>query len=141
MQRRDISLQAGPSPLSRDILFTVMSLRFFWVLNLLLGLIFWFGWVQASGVPLAIHIALGSLVVLSLWYLGLAASRLRVHGMPTAALFIGVLLVLAGLGQLYFGWWQGLPAAIVHLVLALAAIGVGEGMVGSMRRAAARPRI
>jgi len=126
MQHCALSSRAGARPVSAATSFAVMVLRVFWVLNLLLGIIFWLGWVNPVDVPLAVHIILGSGVVLSLWYLGLAASRRGMWALPPAALFIGVLLVLAGLGQLYFSWWQGLTASIVHLVLAFMAIGIGE---------------
>lgn len=139
MQRRAIPSQPAARSLPSNITIALMSLRLLWVVNLVLGIIFWLDATFAKGVPVFVHIVIGSLLVLCLWYLGLEAAHRHVSGMPQASLVIGVLLVLAGMGP-YFNWWNNLPAQIIHLVLAILAIGIAETMVVNMRRTASRAR-
>ena len=106
----------------------IMVLRIAVLFNLITGIIFWTG----NADPLQIvHILLGIIAVLSLWVLGiLQGLRGGSFGLAFATFVVGFLLVLVGLFQK--NW---LPEAtnanhwiiqVIHLVLGLAAIGLGE---------------
>jgi hypothetical protein len=114
----------------------IMVLRVAVLFNLITGIIFWAG----NADPLQIvHILFGILAVLSLWVLGiLQGLRGGSFGLALATFVVGFLLVLVGLFQK--NW---LPEAtnsnhwiiqVIHLVLGLAAIGLGEMVAGRYKR-------
>src|SRR2546427_10528225 len=77
---------------------TIMVLRFSVLLALILGIVFWTG----NGDSLRpVHIALGILVVLSLWILGFvqATARGGNWGLAVGAFILGLILPIYGLGQ------------------------------------------
>ena len=111
---------------------TQMVLRIAGVLALLLGIAFWTGQFLAA-TPL--HMLLGVLVVLSLWLLAaLAWNRAHAGGPAILGLVLGFLVLWVGYSQasLLTGPNHWL-IQLVHVVLGLAAIGLGE-MLGSLIR-------
>jgi len=111
-----------------------MLLRLAALLALILGIAFWTG-NQLALVP--IHMLLGLIVVLTVWALG-AAQALTERGSPglaAAAFVVGALLVAVGLGQSTM-----LPGSnhwivqVVHLAVAVAAVGVGESCASRYKR-------
>jgi len=113
----------------------IMVLRITVLFNLITGIIFWTG----NADPLQIvHIISGILAVLSLWTLGiLQGLRGGSFGLALATFLVGFLLVLIGLFQKS---WLPEPNAnhwiiqVIHLLLGLAAIGLGERVAGLYRR-------
>ena len=112
----------------------IMVLRLSVLLTLILGVILWTG--NAASLKL-VHIGLGILVVLSLWSLGFAQATAKGGnwGLAAGAFILGLILPIFGLGQ------EGLlpgPAhwiiQVIHLLLGLAAIGLGEMIAGRYKR-------
>ena len=113
----------------------IMVLRVTVLFNLITGIIFWTG---NTGFPQIVHILLGILAVLALWSLGiLQGLRGGSFGLALGTFVVGFLLALVGLFQKN---WLPEPSAnhwiiqVIHLVLGLAAIGLGEMVNGHLRR-------
>ncbi len=111
-----------------------MALRLLFIVQLILGLLFWFG--RAGGlVPL--HMLIGLLFVIDVWYLGIVQGLQPNGGLGlTAGTFVvGLLLAIVGMIQgavLVRGpHWI---IQVIHLLLALAAIGLGEACVARYNR-------
>ncbi|GCE05546.1 hypothetical protein [Dictyobacter aurantiacus] len=115
----------------------IMALRICVLLALILGILLWLNVI--SGGIVMIHMLLGLLAMISLWLLafGIAtAPQGRNMGLAIGAFIIGLLLPIVGLGQLS---WLSLGSAhiviqIIHLLLGLGAIGIGEAIAGRYRR-------
>ncbi len=115
----------------------IMVLRITVLFNLITGIIFWTG----NADPLQIvHILAGILAVISLWTLGIMQGlRGGSFGLALGTFVVGFLLALVGLFQ--NNW---LPDTnhwiiqVIHLVLGLAAIGLGEMVAGRYRRLTAK---
>lgn len=112
----------------------IMVLRVAVLFNLITGIIFWTG----NADPLQIvHIIVGIIAVLSLWTLGIVQGlRGGSFGLALGTFVVGFLLVLVGLFQKN---WLTDPAnhwiiQVIHLILGLAAIGLGEMVSGRYRR-------
>lgn len=103
-----------------------MLLRLCFVLALILGIAFWAGLVPQL---VLLHIALGLIVVLAVWFLGAAQATAPggSPGLAAVAFVSGAALVAIGLGQnsLLPGPSHGF-VQVVHLVAALVAVGIGE---------------
>ncbi len=108
------------------------------LIELALGILFWTG--NADSLQI-VHIVIGILVVLSLWTLGIAQGlQGGSFGLALATFFVGFLLALVGLFQK--GWLVGSNhwvIQVIHLVLGLSAIGLGEIIGGRYRRMTAKP--
>lgn len=111
------------------------------LLALILGIIFWTSDVQGVLVP--IHMLLGILVVLSLWVLGYAiatAPRGKNIGLAVGAVVLGLLVLIVGLTQNNLSGPLGPDASahwviqVVHLILGLLAIGIGEAIGARYKR-------
>lgn len=108
------------------------------LLALIFGILSWVGVLPDS--LIGIHMLLGILVVLSLWILGgaIAATRGGI-GLAIGAFVLGLITLAFGLTQKQF-----LPEPnaahvviqIVHLLLGLSVIGLGEAIAGRYRRLA-----
>ncbi len=118
----------------------IMVLRLAVLFNLITGIIFWTG----NADPLQrVHIIVGIVAVISLWTLGIMQGlRGGSFGLALATFVLGFLLVLVGLFQK--NW---LPEAtssnhwiiqVIHLLLGLATIGLGERVAGLYRRLTAK---
>ncbi len=113
------------------IRFASTMLRFGGLLAVILGLFFWAGFARKL-IPL--HIALGLLVVLSLWLIGIdqafaeGGSRL----MAISAFVIGLIILIVGIMQtsLLIGPLHWI-IQVVHLLLGMLAVGIGQ--VGAVR--------
>lgn len=105
-----------------------MLLRGGFLLALIIGFGFWFGWWAASGAIVLIHMLLGLIVIISVWYLGLAqAQRGGSFGLTIGTFVVGLLLAIVGLTQQrLFGTLPMVAVQLTHLVLALLAVGLGE---------------
>jgi hypothetical protein len=117
-----------------------MTLRISGALALILGLTMWVIGGPAWLVP--IHMLLGLLVVIGLWLLSFAASRLSL-GLAIGGFILGLIVLIFGATQTnislaLFGTNTGLYwiTKIVHLLLGVSAIGLGEAIAGRSRRLA-----
>ncbi len=110
-----------------------MVLRIAALAALVLGIIFWTG--NADNLQI-VHIVLGFLVVISLWVLGIAQGVRRggSFGLALATFVVGFLVLLVGLFQTR--WLTGSNhwvIQVIHLILGLSAISLGE-MIGARYR-------
>lgn len=115
----------------------LMVLRLAVVVNLVLGVLFWTSTIDNSGITL-LHIILGLLAVISLFTIGIAQGiRGGSFGLALATFVLGFLLAFVGLFQKQ---WLADPnpnhwiIQVVHLILGLAAIGLGEMIAGRYQR-------
>ncbi len=112
---------------------SVMVLRICALAALILGILFWTD--NAKGLT-PVHMLLGFAVVISLWVLGIAQGlRGGSFGLALATFAVGLLLAFVGLFQTRWltndmHW----IIQVIHLVLALAAIGLGEMISATTRR-------
>jgi len=118
-----------------------MVLRFAVVVNLVLGILFWTSTIDNPGVTL-LHIILGLLAVISLFTIGIVQGmRGGSFGLALATFVVGFALAFVGLFQKN---WLPEPNAnhwiiqVIHLLLGLAAIGLGEMIGGRYRRMTTR---
>jgi hypothetical protein len=110
-----------------------MVLRISALAALVLGIIFWTG--NADNLQI-VHIVLGFLVVISLWVLGIAQGVRRggSFGLALATFVVGFFVLLVGLFQTR--WLTGSNhwvIQVIHLILGLSAISLGE-MIGARYR-------
>ncbi len=116
---------------------SLMVLRVAVLAALILGIIFWTG--NAGGLQI-VHIVLGFAVVLSLFVLGIAQGlQGGSFGLALATFVVGFLLALVGLFQTR--WLTGSNhwvIQVIHLILGLLAIGLGEMIGGRYRRMTAK---
>ena len=100
-----------------------MALRIAVLVELVLGVSLWIGSPLA---PVLLHMALGLLIVALVWFLGLAQATVKngSFGLTLATFGVGLTLAILGLAQ------KAVPSQpalqIVHVLLALATIAVGE---------------
>jgi uncharacterized membrane protein len=112
---------------------TQMILRATFVINLILGIAFWTG--HESGGWKLVHMLLGIVFVAALFWIGAAqAMRGGSLGITAGTFVIGLALAIVGLTQegVDAGWIK-----VVHLLLALLAIGLGEMAGARASRASA----
>jgi len=116
----------------------LMVLRISVLINLILGILFWTSIIDNQGITL-LHIILGILAVLSLFTIGiLQGLRGGSFGLALATFVVGFLLAFVGLGQL--NWLLPDPnphhwiIQVIHLVLGISAIGLGEMIGGRYNR-------
>ena len=113
-----------------------VSLRALFVVNLILGLLFWFR-ITEPGWLLFIHMLLGILFVAAIWLLGMAQGMTRAgsFGLVIGTFVVGLILAIFGLIQRSLlqpdGHWI---IQVIHLLLALAGIGIGEASAARYRR-------
>jgi hypothetical protein len=115
-----------------------MTLRISGALLILLGLAIWTGRADAI---IPVHELLGFVLVLSLWTLAFFGARAGVpRGIVIAAVAWGLIAPILGLTQanLLTSNWHWV-IQVLHLLVGLAAIGTGEGLVLRMRRVGSPP--
>lgn len=109
-----------------------MILRIAGVIALILGVLLWFG----VGILDSIHMLFGLLVVLSIWAIGFFMMRVKGGiSLAVADFVIGLLVLLIGLNQR--AWLSGSShwiIQVIHLLLGLAAIALGEISNGRYRK-------
>ena len=114
---------------------SLMVLRIAVVLALILGILFWTN-VSNSTPLMVVHGLIGIVVVLSLWVLGLAQAREGgSFGLAVATFVVGFLVLFVGLFQV--NWLPGSNhwiVQVIHLLLGLSAIGLGEMIGGRHKR-------
>lgn len=123
--------------------FAQWSLRIGFVLALLFGLGFWTHILPENGL-VVLHMLLGLVVVAALWGLGLLqAARGGSLGLTMGTFVLGLVVAIFGLTQRQL--WAAVHTAggivtlqIIHLVLGIAAVGLGEMCAGRIRRGTAQ---
>jgi len=116
-----------------------MSLRALFVINLILGLIFWFNGAGPRWLVL-IHMLVGILFVAAIWLLGLAQGLQKNGslGLVIGTFVVGLIIAIFGLIQESL-----MPASahwviqVIHLLLAIAGIGIGEAAAARYKRGVA----
>lgn len=113
---------------------TAWTLRVAGVLALILGILAWF---DLLGGFVVVHMLLGLIVVFALWILGVVMVMARGNnvGLGIGAIVLGLLVLLLGLSQqtLLVGSSHWV-IQVLHLLLGLGAIGMGEAINGRYRR-------
>ena len=111
---------------------TQWVLRISALLALILGILFWTGSAPDALIP--VHIILGILVTLSLWVLGFMFGRSRGGNWRFALLPFAWGLLVIGVGGSQIGQDPSTIVKIIHLLIGLLAIGVGEMVAGGYKR-------
>ena len=115
----------------------VMVLRICALLALILGIIVW---IANINIIVPIHMLLGILVMLSLWALafGIAtAPKGRNIGLAIGAFVLSLVMLFVGLQQtnsLFLTPSTHWIIQVVHLLIGIGAIGIGEAIAGRYRR-------
>ena len=112
----------------------VMVLRIAVLVALVMGIIFWTGNLENLQL---VHMLIGFIVVLSLWVIGLAQGFIKggSFGLAVATFIVGLLLAIVGLYQQ--NWLPGSThwvIQVIHLLLGLSAIGLGEMIYARTRK-------
>src|ERR1041384_1821493 len=106
-------------------------------LAVILGILFWSG-NTLNLIP--IHMLLGLLVVLSLWIVGIGQAFSRGGSWPLAigAVLLGLLVIVVGMRQssLLVGSFHWV-IQVVHLLLGILAVGIGQIAVARWRNSGA----
>lgn len=112
---------------------SLMVLRICVLLAFILGILFWIGVVSRTGTPVAVHMLLGLLVVLSLAIIGIALLLTGSRGIAMAifAILWAALVLYVGANQDSGipSLFPGVPQTVikvVHLLLGLLSGAVGE---------------
>jgi hypothetical protein len=110
-----------------------MLVRITGAIQIVLGLIIWFGIADAF---IPIHILSGIILVLALWTLVFIAARQGVNlGFVAFAAVLGLLTVILGLVQVQLipdqGHWI---IQVIHLLVGLAVIGLAERLTSMIRK-------
>lgn len=103
-----------------------MSLRVLFLVNLILGILFWVG--NTSGGLKLLHMLVGILFVASLWALGVfQAMRGGSLGLTLGTFILGLIIAIFGLAQESILPGSGhVVVQVIHLLLAVLGIGLGE---------------
>jgi hypothetical protein len=113
-----------------------MALRLLWIINIALGIYISYIATNPGGWVLA-HMVTGILIVALLWFLGVAQGLLKTGslGLTVATFLVGLALPIVGMSQLSVPDGGGLYAVQgLHVVLAVAAIALGEICVARYRK-------
>jgi hypothetical protein len=111
---------------------TQWVLRISALLALILGILFWTSTAPDALIP--VHIVLGILVTLSLWVLGFLFGRARGGNWGFASLAIVWGILVIGVGGSQIGQNPSTAIKIIHLLIGLLAIGIGEMVAGRYKR-------
>jgi hypothetical protein len=115
---------------------TVMVLRICGLLALIIGILYWVKVLNSSIVN--IHMLLGILVVLSLWVLGyfiLTAPKGANLGLAIGAFALGIIVLGVGMSQMMVSLGSAQwVLQVVHLILGVSALGIGEVIAGRYKR-------
>jgi len=106
----------------------VMGLRLLWIINVVLGVYISYIATNPGGWELT-HMGTGILIVALLWFVGVAQGLAKGGslGLTIATFLVGLALPIVGMVQLGVPDGAGLYAMQgVHVILALAAIALGE---------------
>jgi len=113
-----------------------MALRLFFIINLVLGLIVW---ISGQDTLVGLHMLIGILFVISLWvFSALVGLQTGNVGLVAGCFALGLVIAIVGLTQQSIlegnGHWI---VQVLHLLLAVIAIGFAE-MYGARARRAAK---
>ena len=117
---------------------TANVLRVCAVVALVLGILFWVNVIPVNDMWQGIHMVFGILVMIALWVLGiviLTAPKGRSVGLGLGALALGIIAIIVGINQQ--SWDQTSShwiIQVIHLLIGLGAIGLGEAIGGRYRR-------
>ena len=120
-------------------------LRISAIIVLVLGILFWINVINpdTSGGIVLIHMLLGILVVIALWTIGIAQGlQGGSFGLAMATFVWGLLTLAIGLFQQKILTDPSSPhwiIQVIHLILGLGAIGLGEMVAGRAKRRARKP--
>jgi hypothetical protein len=115
----------------------LMLFRLFWVVNVVLGVLFWTGHVTGL-IPL--HILFGVILTALLLILAVLAAIRGKPGLLVVGLIVAVLLPVVGLNQ--ERWDQGSGhwvIQVLHLVVGILAIATAEAIGGRVKRLSKTP--
>jgi hypothetical protein len=112
----------------------VMALRLAVLIAIIMGILLWTG--NADNL-IPIHTLIGIIVVLSLWVIGLAQGFMKggSFALAAATFILGLIITIVGLNQQ--SWLPGSAhwvIQVIHLLLGLSAIALGEIIYGRTRR-------
>lgn len=115
---------------------TSMVLRISALIALILGILFWTGVVPVSNATQGIHMLFGILVALSLIVLGFAFGNTKGGnwGLSAGAFVLAIVMVIVGMTQTQIMPQNHWVIQVIHLLLGLGAIGLGEMISGRTRR-------
>ncbi len=106
----------------------LIILRVCWVIAILLGITFWLNLPDDMLIP--VHIALGIVIVLMLWILGLVSATTKGGsiGLGVGAIVWGLLVLILGLTQARILVNPSVHwiVQILHLLLGIGAISIGQ---------------
>ena len=111
---------------------TQWVLRISALLALILGILFWTGSAPDALIP--VHVILGILVTVSLWVLGFMFGRSRGGNWGFASIAIVWGILVLGVGGSQIGQDPSTIVKIIHLLIGLLAIGIGEMVAGRYKR-------
>lgn len=117
---------------------SLMGLRLIFLVNLVLGILFWTG--HDGGVAVLIHMLFGIIFVVLLWLVGtIAALRTGSIGLQITTFLIGLVIAIFGLAQQsIMPGSSHVVVQVIHLLLALIGLGAAEMCAGRVRRHAAK---
>jgi len=120
--------------LNSSVRISSMALRLLFVIQLILGI---FNWIERPLLPIGVHMLIGILFIIVVWFLGVAQGLMKNGsiGLTLATFIVGLLLAIVGMFQ--GAWLIGGAHWVIqvfHLLLALAAMGLGEASVARYRR-------
>lgn len=114
-----------------------MTLRLLFLVMLVLGILFWTG--AAGGGLVLVHMLLGIVFVAVLWAIGVVQA-MRPDGslgLTLGTFILGLVIAIYGMVQTRLLPGSGhVVIQIIHLLLALVAMGMAEMIAGRTRRAA-----
>jgi hypothetical protein len=116
-----------------------MALRLLWIINIALGIYISYIAANPGGWELA-HMLNGLVIVLLLWFLGIAQGLTKIGsvGLAVATFLVGLALPIIGMAQPSVPDGVGLYVIqAVHVLLAIGAIALGEISAARYRRGVA----
>ncbi|QBD79176.1 hypothetical protein EPA93_25630 [Ktedonosporobacter rubrisoli] len=116
---------------------TTMVLRIAALLALILGILFWVNLL--GGGLVMVHMLLGLIVTLAVWILGGVMLANKNIGLGLGAIVLGLIVLILGMTQrtLLIGSMHWL-IQVIHLLLGLGAIGIGEAIAARYKRESAQ---
>jgi hypothetical protein len=118
-----------------------MALRLLWIINIALGIYISYIVTDATSKPWVLgHMINGLVIVLLLWFLGIAQGLTKIGsvGLAVATFLVGLALPIIGMAQPSVPDGVGLYIIqAVHVLLAISAIALGEISAARYRRGVA----
>ena len=124
----------------RTLTIAQMTLRAGFLIELVLGILFWTNVINPDTSALVpVHMLIGIIVVLSLWVIGLAQGFMKGSndfGLALLTFIVGLAVIAVGLFQRQ--WLtadsQHWIVQVIHLLLGIIAIGTGEMVARTAKR-------